>query len=89
MPTGLAMITELAPEKLMGLVMGIWYMVIGLGGLLAGVLAQQVLYQSNDFGIALLHNQYGKSFALYAGLALLIAVVLSFLSPQLKKLMQP
>ncbi len=38
-PVGLSTMTKLAPQKLMGLVMGIWFLAAALGNKLAGVLA--------------------------------------------------
>jgi POT family proton-dependent oligopeptide transporter len=38
-PVGLSTMTKLAPQRLVGLVMGIWFLAAALGNKLAGVLA--------------------------------------------------
>jgi POT family proton-dependent oligopeptide transporter len=38
-PVGLSTMTKLAPPKLLGLIMGIWFLAAALGNKLAGVLA--------------------------------------------------
>jgi POT family proton-dependent oligopeptide transporter len=38
-PVGLSTVTKLAPERLTGLIMGIWFLALALGNKLAGVLA--------------------------------------------------
>jgi POT family proton-dependent oligopeptide transporter len=86
-PTGLAMITELAPQKMTGFMMGIWYMVIGLGSLLASVLA---LYTSSDInaqtGLKAAQEIYGEAFLLYAMIAFLACLLLLIVSPKIRKL---
>jgi POT family proton-dependent oligopeptide transporter len=51
-PVGLSTMTKLAPPKLLGLVMGIWFLAAALGNKLAGVLASE--FTSTD-GNALAH----------------------------------
>jgi POT family proton-dependent oligopeptide transporter len=40
-PVGLSMVTKLAPEKMVGMVMGSWFMSIAVGNYLAGVLSSE------------------------------------------------
>ena len=45
-PVGLSTMTKLAPARLLGLVMGIWFLAAALGNKLAGVLAGE--FNSSD-----------------------------------------
>ena len=45
-PVGLSTMTKLAPPRLLGLVMGIWFLAAALGNKLAGVLASD--FKSDD-----------------------------------------
>jgi POT family proton-dependent oligopeptide transporter len=45
-PVGLSTMTKLAPQRLLGLVMGIWFLAAALGNKLAGVLAGE--FKSED-----------------------------------------
>jgi len=47
-PVGLSTMTKLAPARLLGLVMGIWFLAAALGNKLAGVLAGE--FQAKDAG---------------------------------------
>jgi POT family proton-dependent oligopeptide transporter len=78
-PVGLSTMTKLAPAKLLGLVMGIWFLAAALGNKLAGVLAAE--FTSTD-GNALAHFFLVQ--AAWVGVATL--VLLAF-APWVKKLM--
>ena len=78
-PVGLSTMTKLAPQRLVGLVMGIWFLAAALGNKLAGVLAGE--FKSED------PAQLAEFFwhqALWVGAATL---VLFALVPWVKKLM--
>ena len=47
-PVGLSTMTKLAPHRLVGLVMGIWFLAAALGNKLAGVLAGE--FKSDNAG---------------------------------------
>jgi len=81
------MITELAPTKLTGFMLGVWYMVLGMGGLLAGILARLVLTSPNIKLQLLPLNSFSYAFSTYAVLALLTGFFLLLIAPQLNKLM--
>lgn len=86
MPTGLAMITELAPPKMTGFMMGVWYMVLGLGGLLAEVFARLIIHAPS---VELHHHILGpfsRAFSIYAIVALFVGLVLFLISPKLNQL---
>jgi POT family proton-dependent oligopeptide transporter len=78
-PVGLSTMTKLAPPRLVGLVMGIWFLAAALGNKLAGVLGSE--FTSTD-GVALAH------FFLYQALWVLAATVaLVLCAPWVKRLM--
>ncbi len=78
-PVGLSTMTKLAPAKLLGLVMGIWFLAAALGNKLAGVLAGE--FTSTD-GNALSHF-----FLVQAGWVGVATLVLLVCVPWVKKLM--
>jgi proton-dependent oligopeptide transporter, POT family len=78
-PVGLSIMTKLAPQRLVGLVMGIWFLAAALGNKLAGVLAGDFKSENS----AELAGFFSKQ-ALWVGIATLI---LFALVPWVKKLM--
>ncbi len=78
-PVGLSTMTKLAPQKLVGLVMGIWFLAAALGNKLAGVLAGEFKSDNpSELATFFLHQ------ALWVAGA---TVVLLALVPWVKKLM--
>lgn len=78
-PVGLSTVTKLAPVKLVGIMMGLWFLATSFGNKLAGYLG----------GFFVVNNptQLAK---LYGGIAaglLIAAGILALLTPKLKKLM--
>lgn len=78
-PVGLSTMTKLAPQKLLGLVMGIWFLAAALGNKLAGVLAGE--FTSTD-GHAL--AKFFLMQTLWVGVATLVLLACV---PWLKRLM--
>lgn len=78
-PVGLSTMTKLAPQKLLGLVMGIWFLAAALGNKLAGVMAGE--FTSTD-GHALAKFFLTQTFWVAGATIALIACV-----PWLKRLM--
>lgn len=78
-PVGLSTMTKLAPPRLLGLVMGIWFLASSLGNKLAGVLAGEFKSSSPDELVTYFWHQ-----ALFVGAATL---VLFALVPWMKRLM--
>ena len=78
-PVGLSTMTKLAPKRLVGLVMGIWFLAAALGNKLAGVLAGEFKSDNADQLATFFWHQ-----ALWVGGA---TVVLLALVPWVKKLM--
>ncbi|HJU91912.1 MAG TPA: peptide MFS transporter, partial [Pyrinomonadaceae bacterium] len=78
-PVGLSTVTKLAPVKLVGIMMGVWFLAASLGSKLAGYLS----------GFFVANNSWQLT-KLYGGIAigLLIAtVILAILTPTIKRLM--
>jgi POT family proton-dependent oligopeptide transporter len=78
-PVGLSTVTKLAPAKLVGLMMGAWFLATSLGNKFAGYLA--------GFFVANNPSQLTK---LYGGIALgllVAAAILALLTPTIKRLM--
>ena len=78
-PVGLSTMTKLAPPRLLGLVMGIWFLAAALGNKLAGVMAGD--FQSTDAN-ALATFFWHQAIGVGAATLILFA-----LAPWVKKLM--
>ena len=78
-PVGLSMVTKLAPVKIAGIMMGLWFFATSLGNKLAGYLAG-FFDSNNSWTLTKLYG--GIGFGL-----LLSALFLALLAPMLKKLM--
>jgi POT family proton-dependent oligopeptide transporter len=78
-PVGLSTMTKLAPQRLVGLVMGIWFLAAALGNKLAGVLAGE--FKSEN--ATELANFFWHQALIVGG----CTVVLLALVPWVKKLM--
>ena len=78
-PVGLSTVTKLAPVKLVGIMMGVWFLAASFGSKLAGYLS--------GFFVA---NNAGTLVRLYGGIAtglLAATVVLALLTPTIRRLM--
>lgn len=78
-PVGLSTVTKLAPVKLVGIMMGVWFLATSFGNKLAGYLS--------GFFVA---NNSMQLIKLYGGIAvglLISAGILALLTPKVKKLM--
>jgi POT family proton-dependent oligopeptide transporter len=78
-PVGLSTVTKLAPVKLVGIMMGVWFLAASFGNKVAGYLS--------TFFVA---NNPTQLVKLYGGIAvglLISAGILALLTPQIKKLM--
>ncbi|HVF48971.1 MAG TPA: peptide MFS transporter [Pyrinomonadaceae bacterium] len=78
-PVGLSTVTKLAPAKLLGIMMGVWFLAAALGSKLAGYLAG--FYDAANSNVQV---------RLYGGIALGLLVstaILALLTPKIRKLM--
>ena len=76
-PVGLSTTTKLAPARLTGLMMGVWFLSISFGNFFAGEVA-------GEFGTK---EALIRLFTKVAAIPIIAAVVLVFLTPSIKKLM--
>jgi POT family proton-dependent oligopeptide transporter len=77
-PVGLSTVTKLAPIKLVGIMMGVWFLAASFGSKLAGKLSEFYIPQA------------GTLVKLYGGIAAALLVsmlLLALLTPKIKKLM--
>ncbi len=85
-PVGLAMVTVFMPQELVGLMMGVWFVALGLGEKLAGVIANFAAIPKNISALPTMDQIYGHAFFLYAILALISGVVCWICVPFLNRL---
>jgi len=78
-PVGLSSVTKLAPPRLTGQMMGVWFLATSLGNLVAGLIAGEV----SDESTRLMATRFLQIAALTGGLA----VVLALLSRPVRRLM--
>jgi POT family proton-dependent oligopeptide transporter len=77
-PVGLSTVTKLAPVKLVGIMMGVWFLAASFGSKLAGYLSGFYVPQS---------GQLVKLYGIIAVGLLISAGILAILTPRVKKLM--
>jgi POT family proton-dependent oligopeptide transporter len=78
-PVGLSYSTKLAPKRLAGQIMGMWFLSLSLGNLMAGIVAGQFDAQN----LAAMPGTYMKLVYCMVGLG----IVLLFISRPVKRLM--
>jgi POT family proton-dependent oligopeptide transporter len=84
-PIGLAAVTELSPTKLVGTMMGIWFLTIAGGLILANYLADLAIVPQHASTQTSLHI-YSHALLNYAIASVVIGLVLAAFTPWLKKL---
>ncbi len=77
-PVGLSTVTKLSPARMVGLMMGVWFLSISIGSYIAGLTTR--LFEGNDTAVLT------RGFAIFAGITLFATVVLAVLTPFIKKL---
>jgi proton-dependent oligopeptide transporter, POT family len=82
-PVGLSSVTKLSPKRLVGQMMGIWFMASALGNLIAGLVAGRFSDEIISAQPSLMSEQYMMIFYVTAG----AGAVMLVLSPWIKKLM--
>lgn len=86
-PIGLSMVTQLAPAKFVGLMMGVWFLGLSYGGLLAGFLGKQASVSKDLINnIHLTNPIYAHAFQNYAWLGFAAAALTLCLTPWLNRL---
>lgn len=79
-PIGLSAVTRLAPPKLIGMMMGIWFVAMGFGGLLAGMIANFASIPETAKSMTQKLAIYQHAFFDYACLAFFVAIALLFVN---------
>ena len=77
-PVGLSTVTKLSPARMVGLMMGVWFLSISIGSYIAGLTTK--LFEGNDPAVLT------RGFAIFAGITLVGTLVLAVLTPFIKKL---
>jgi POT family proton-dependent oligopeptide transporter len=77
-PVGLSTVTKLSPARMVGLMMGVWFLSISIGSYIAGLTTR--LFEGNDNAVLT------RGFATFSAITLFAALVLAVLTPLIKKL---
>ena len=77
-PVGLSTVTKLSPGRMVGLMLGVWFLSISIGSYIAGLAAR--LFEGNDPTILT------RAFGAFAVVTLVAAVILAILTPFIKRL---
>ena len=77
-PVGLSTVTKLAPARMVGLMMGVWFLSISIGSYIAGLTAR--LFKGNDTAVLT------RGFGMFAAITLFAAIVLAVLTPLIKRM---
>lgn len=75
-PIGLSAVTLLAPTHLIGMMMGLWFVATGFGGLFAGMLARLASVPETMVSVTEKLSVYHGAFMNYAYLAFVVAILL-------------
>jgi POT family proton-dependent oligopeptide transporter len=77
-PVGLSTVTKLSPARMVGLMLGVWFLSISIGSYIAGLTTR--LFEGNDTAVLT------RGFGMFAGITLLAAIILAVLTPLIKKM---
>ncbi len=88
-PIGYAMVGQLAPARLRGVMMGTWMMVTGMGGAITGIISKWATYTATgDLSPLATNHTYGHVFMLLGFASIVVAAILYWLRPLLDRLIQ-
>ena len=77
-PVGLSTVTKLAPARMVGLMMGVWFLSISIGSYIAGLTTR--FFAGNNTDVLT------RAFGTFAAITLLAAILLAVLTPLIKKM---
>ena len=77
-PVGLSTVTKLSPRRMVGLMLGVWFLSISIGSYIAGLATG--LFAGNDTSALM------RGFGIFAGITLLAAIILAVLTPLIKRM---
>lgn len=86
-PTGLSAVSQYAPPHYKGLMMGGWFMSMGFGGKLAGILAELASVPKGVTNLSELNKIYHHAFQEYAWLGFIVSAITFALIPIIQKLL--
>lgn len=78
-PVGLSTVTKLSPARMVGLMLGVWFLSISIGSYIAGLTTR--LFEGNSNAVLT------KAFGIFAAITLAAAVILALITPLIKKMM--
>lgn len=84
-PIGLSAVTWLAPPNLVGLMMGIWFVATGFGGMFSGYIAEFASLPAGELTTPEKLAIYQNAFFTYAGIAFVVAILLLLIHLSLHK----
>lgn len=87
-PIGYAMVGQLAPKRLRGLMMGIWMMITGIAAILSDHFSKMALGNSDSTSPLVTNASYSHTFGMLGWTTISIGVVLLLLTPFVSKLTQ-
>ena len=85
---GTAMISKLAPQKITGLMMGVWFLAMSVGGVLAGKFASLTAVPQGVTDPFLTLHIYQHAFTLFGITALTIGIIACFFAPMVTRLVR-
>jgi len=77
-PVGLSTVTKLSPGRMVGLMLGVWFLSISIGSYIAGLTTR--LFAGNDASVLT------RGFGIFAGVTLLAAIILAVLTPLIRRM---
>ncbi|EKD74282.1 MAG: hypothetical protein ACD_45C00008G0002 [uncultured bacterium] len=87
-PIGYAMVGQLAPPHLQGLMMGTWLMITGVAATLSGYFSNMALGSSNSTDPLITNSSFSHTFGLLGWAAIATGILLFFLIPFVNRLTQ-
>jgi proton-dependent oligopeptide transporter, POT family len=85
-PIGYAMVGQLAPANLQGIMMGSWMMVTGVAATLSGYFSNMMVGVGSLYNPHLTNHSFSQTFNLLGWGALICAVILVVFTPKLRRL---
>ena len=77
-PVGLSTVSKLSPMRMLGLMMGVWFLSISIGSYIAGLTTR--LFEGNDTSVLT------RGFGIFAVVTLVAAIILAILTPLIKRM---
>lgn len=86
-PIGYAVVAELAPPALRGILMGTWLMISGVAAILSNIFSNLALGPTQAVSPLISNHYYSKTFLHLGAAGIVMGIILWMLKPTLKKLM--